>query len=130
MERLRAFIAGRPRAFLFLFLFLTVGAYVAWSFPLERSFVYRYRHGLGAGLKSAAVSFTQGGALVRGAVFMYGRGPDKGPASQDHAVRLAPGRYDAVFVLEYLSGDRKEISLPVVVERLSRDYTLDLRENP
>ena len=130
MGRLRTFVGRHSRAVFIAFLLASVAVIMGWSFPLERSFTYRYRHGLGIGLASAAVSFAQGGARVRGATFMYNRGPDKGPASQDHAVRLAPGRYDAVFVLEYLGGARREITVPVTVARFSREYTIDVVERP
>lgn len=127
---MRTFLAGHSRVVLLALLLLPVAALFAWSFPAERSFTYRYRHGLGIGLQSASVHFSQGGTRVRGATFMYGRGIDKGPASQDHLVRLAPGSYDAVFVLEFLDGRRREITVPVTVARFETRYTLDVAEKP
>ena len=109
-------------------LVVPVALYLGWSFPFARTMTYRFRHDLGIELASAAVNFTQHGTLVRGTTFMYHRGPDKGPASQDHEVRLAPGPYDAVFVLEYLNGDRKEFTVPVTVSRFAFGYTIDLDE--
>lgn len=126
MGRLRTFLAAHSRVLFVAFLLLSMAAIVGWSFPFERTFVYRYRHGLGVGLGSATVNFVRGGEPVRAATFIYSRGPDRGPVSQDHAVRLAPGAYDAVFVLEFHDGGRKELAVPVTVRRFTRAYTLDI----
>jgi hypothetical protein len=104
-----------------------VAGIFAWNFPASRDFTCRFRQGLGIDLRSLTVNFMRDGGLVRGTTYFYDRGPGKGPVSQDHKVRLPPGGgYSAVFVFNYSNGDRRELSVPVIVERFRYAYTLDL----
>jgi hypothetical protein len=114
------------RPVFFLILAACTAAVLAWNFPLSRDMVYRYRHGLAAGAKSVTVNFVKDGERVRSAVFFYDRGEGRGPASQDHSVRLSPGKYDAVFVFEYSDGRRVETSVPVGITRTRYSYTFDV----
>ncbi|MBI5525673.1 MAG: hypothetical protein HY897_05010 [Deltaproteobacteria bacterium] len=126
IARLKAFVSAHSRAVFMVFLAASVAAFALVRFPASRSFTYRYRHGLGVDLASAAVTFSRGGELARSATFRYNREPGKGPVSQDHEVRLGPGGYDAVFVLEYPDGGRREFKVPLTVSGFTFRYTVDV----
>jgi hypothetical protein len=123
---IKAFVSAHSRALFVAFLAASLLLFGVFRFPASRHFTYRYRHGLAVGAAGATVSFVRGGELARSATFRYNREAGKGPVSQDHEVRLAPGRYDAVFVIEYNDGTRRELSVPITVSGLKFEYTLDI----
>ena len=109
------------------FLVLSVFAIFGWNFPVTRDMTYRFRHGIAENVKSLSVTYMRDDAPERTTEFFYqDRGAGRGPASQDHGVRLRPGRYLVKFDFKYRPDDFKGFEVWLDVRRFSLDYTLDI----